>query len=69
MQYNKTGQQSASPSKMLFKPKDLPVVENVSCVLPATPHIGGLYIGNYMGAQNVDLLRERGIRAVLTASV
>ena len=47
----------------------LPRVENVSCVLPATDHHGGLYIGNYFGAVNVDVLKEYGIRAVLTTSV
>jgi hypothetical protein len=54
--YNKTGQ---SPPKSRFngKSNDLPVVENVSCVLPETAKMGALYIGNYMGAQNVDLLK------------
>lgn len=47
----------------------MPMVQNVSCVLPETEDRGGLYIGNYFGAKNIDLLKERGIRAVLTTSV
>lgn len=47
----------------------LPRVENVSCVLPATDNHGGLYIGNYFGAVNTDVLKEYGIRAVLTTSI
>jgi hypothetical protein len=47
----------------------MPRIENISCVFPATEHMGGLYIGNYFGAINTDILKEYGIRAVLTTSV
>ena len=47
----------------------LPRVENISCVLTPSNGKGGLYLGNFFGAQNVQNLNEYGIRAVLTTSV
>lgn len=45
------------------------MVENISCVIPEAESIGGLFLGNTYGAQNSDILREYGIRAVLTTSI
>lgn len=45
------------------------MVENISCILPESRTMGGLYLGNTYGAQNSDILKEYGIRAVLTTSI
>jgi hypothetical protein len=45
-----------------------PMVENISCILPANDQLGGLFLGNVYGAQNSEILKEYGIRAVITAS-
>jgi len=49
------------------KPKQM--VENISCIIPETDGTGGLYLGNTYGAQNAEILKEYGIRAVLTTSI
>jgi hypothetical protein len=43
--------------------------EPMSCILPPTENQGGLYLGNIHAAQDIDLLLESGIRAVLTVAV
>lgn len=45
-----------------------PMVENISCILPENAQLGGLFLGNVYGAQNPDILKEYGIRAIITAS-
>lgn len=45
-----------------------PMVENISCILPETDELGGLFLGNVFGAQNAAILKEYGIRAMITAS-
>jgi len=45
-----------------------PMVENISCILPSNDQLGGLFLGNVYGAQNSEILKEYGIRAVITAS-
>ena len=45
------------------------MVENISCVLPETQELGGLFLGNVFGAQNAEILKEYGISAVLTTSI
>lgn len=45
-----------------------PMVENISCILPETNELGGLFLGNVFGAQNAAILKEYGIRAMITAS-
>ena len=52
------------PSNDAEKPR----VENISCILPETSQLGGLYLGNVYGAQNPKILKEYGIRAVITTS-
>ena len=37
-------------------------------ILSIADEEGGLYLGNYEGASNLDLIRKLKIRAVLTAS-
>jgi hypothetical protein len=64
---NSTASNTIPPSQQQVV--TMPRIENVSCVFPATEHMGGLYIGNYFGAINVEILKEYGIRAVLTTSV
>lgn len=39
------------------KEASMPVVENISCILPETMQLGGLYLGNIFGAQNADILK------------
>ena len=41
-------------------------VENISCVIPETELLGGLFLGNSFGAENPEILKLYGIRAVLT---
>jgi hypothetical protein len=50
------------------KDGQMPRVENISCILPETAYLGGLFLGNVFGAQNPDILKEYGIRAVITTS-
>jgi hypothetical protein len=45
-----------------------PMVENISCILPENEQLGGLFLGNVFGAQNAAILKEYGIRAIITAS-
>lgn len=33
------------------------LVENISCVLSPSENMGGLYLGNFYGAQNDDILQ------------
>lgn len=33
------------------------MVENISCIIPETDSMGGLYLGNTYGAQNSDILK------------
>ena len=47
----------------------LPMVENISCILPETQTEGGLFLGNYYGAKNPKVLQAYGIRSVLTTSI
>ena len=49
------------------KPKMM--VENISCIIPESKGMGGLFLGNAFGAQSSDILLEYGIRAVLTTSI
>lgn len=44
------------------------MVENISCILPESQEVGGLFLGNIYGAQNAAILKEYGIRAMITAS-
>ena len=44
-------------------------VENISCVIAETAKLGGLFLGNIYGAQNPEILKEYGIRSVLTSSL
>lgn len=44
-------------------------VENISCVIPETELLGGLFLGNSFGAENPEILKLYGIRAVLTTSI
>lgn len=32
-------------------------VENISCILPESTQLGGLFVGNIYGAQNPDILK------------
>lgn len=50
------------------KETQIPRVENISCILPETEQLGGLFLGNVYGAQNAEILKEYGIRAVITTS-
>ena len=45
-----------------------PMVENISCIIPETSELGGLFLGNVFGAKNAPILKEYGIRAVITTS-
>jgi hypothetical protein len=44
------------------------MVENISCIIPETAQLGGLFLGNVFGAQDANILKEYGIRAVITTS-
>lgn len=41
---------------------------NIDCILEPTDGIGGLYLGNMRGAQDITTLRELKINAVLTVA-
>ena len=41
-------------------------VENISCLIPETPTQGGVFVGNIYGAKNPGVLKEYGIRGVIT---
>lgn len=45
------------------------MVENISCILPENDKLGGLFLGNVYGAQNSSILKEYGIRAMITLSI
>ena len=49
------------------KPKMM--VQNISCIMPQSDNLGGLFLGNVYGAQNASILKQYGIRAVLTTSI
>lgn len=34
-----------------------PMVENISCILPESQELGGLFLGNIYGAQNAAILK------------
>lgn len=42
---------------MIPKDGQMPRVENISCILPETNQLGGVFLGNVFGAQNAEILK------------
>ena len=40
----------------------------MSCIIPPNDGKGGLYLGNFISAKNLENLEDHDIKAVLTAS-
>ncbi|KAM3139757.1 hypothetical protein pb186bvf_008215 [Paramecium bursaria] len=60
--------QNGSSIKYVSSVPTLVDPEPITCIIEPTDEEGGLYLGNYEGANNLDLIRKLKIRAVLTAS-
>jgi dual specificity phosphatase 12 len=56
------------PGFSLNIPEQSVFFEPMSCIVPPTETLGGLYLGNIHAAQDVNLLLNSGVRGVLTVA-